>query len=193
MAGSPPLSGNGGRESALQGAPGDGRRLGPNQVARLDGRAMEAVLAFVGEAAGAIPSTILGKPRPTKVTGDVRGRSRSVIGEDNAPVGRAPVKGRPDASLLERGRGETPCRDRLKLVPRRQARGRPGSDCRKMVRRHAGRTLVGIRGLGSGSGKREGLRGQRDASRALGNRAVYGCSYRESIAEVGEKHLVRAS
>jgi hypothetical protein len=127
------------------------------------------------------------------MTGDVRGRSRSCIGEDNAPVRRAPVKRRPDASLLERGRGETQCRDRLKLVTRRQARGRPGSDCRKMVRRHAGRTLVGIRGLGSGSGKRERLRGQRDASRALGNRAVYECSYRESIAEVGEKHLVRAS
>lgn len=61
--------GNGGRESALQGAPVDGRRLGPNQVVRLDGRAMEAVLVFVvarreqsrwSSSAGAIPSMISG-------------------------------------------------------------------------------------------------------------------------------------
>lgn len=61
--------GNGGRESALQGAPVDGRRLGPNQVVRLDGRTMEAVLVFVvarreqsrwSSSTGAIPSMISG-------------------------------------------------------------------------------------------------------------------------------------
>lgn len=96
--------GNGGRESALQRAPVDGRRLGPNQVVRFDERAMDAVLVFVARGMGAIPSHHLGKPRTAGTTGDVRGRSRSFIGEDNAPVRRAPVTGSPDASILERGR-----------------------------------------------------------------------------------------
>lgn len=80
---------------------------------------MEAVLVFVVSRVGAIPSDDLGKPRTAGTTGDVRDRSRSFIGEDNTPVGRAPVKGRPDASILERGRGGTPCGGRLKLVTRR--------------------------------------------------------------------------
>jgi hypothetical protein len=50
------LIGNGGRESAHQGAPVDGRRLGPNQVVRFDERAMEAVLAFADS----------GKPDPMR-------------------------------------------------------------------------------------------------------------------------------
>jgi hypothetical protein len=73
------LIGNGRRESARQGAPVDRRRLGPNQIVRVDERAMEAVLVLAD----------LGKPRSTETTGDVRGRSRSVIGEENTPVGRA--------------------------------------------------------------------------------------------------------
>jgi hypothetical protein len=185
--------GNGGRESAHQGAPVDGRRLGPNQVVRFDERAMEAVLVFVVSPVGAISSDDLGKPRTAGTTGDVRGRSRSFIGEDNAPARRAPMKGRPDASILERGRGGN-------TVPHQTEAGPAPSSARPTgvglsqdgpaPRRTNARW---IRGLGSGYGKREGLRGQRDASRALGNRAVYGCSYRESIAEVGEKHLFRAS
>jgi hypothetical protein len=66
---------------------------------------MEAVLVFVVSAMGEIPSDDLGKPRTAETTGDVRGRSRSFVGEENAPVRRAPVKGSPDASILERGRG----------------------------------------------------------------------------------------
>lgn len=34
--------------------------------------------------------------------------------------------------------------------------------------------------------------GQRSASCAPGSRAVYGCSCRQSVAEVGERHLLRA-
>lgn len=154
---------------------------------------MEAVLVFVVSPMGAISSDDLGKPRTAETTGDVRGRSRSFIGEENAPVGRAPGNGRPDASILERGRGGN-------TVPNQTKAGRAPSSARPTgvglsqdgpaPRRTNARR---IRGLGSGYGKREGLRGQRDAGRALGNRAVYGCSYRESIAEVGEKHLFRAS
>lgn len=82
------------------------------------------------------------------MTEDVRGRSRSFIGEDNTPVGWALVKSAPTSRSSREDPTVEPCRDRPKLVPRRQVRGQPGSDCRKMVRRHAGRTLVGIRGFG---------------------------------------------
>lgn len=69
------LIGNGGRESALQRAPVDGRRLGPNQVVRLDERTMEAVLVFAARGTGAISLPPL---RETENGGDDRGRQRSV-------------------------------------------------------------------------------------------------------------------
>lgn len=52
------------------------------------------------------------------------------------------------------------CRDRLKLALRRQARGQPGLDCRKMVQRHAERTLVtssGFRLRAAASGRACGV------------------------------------
>lgn len=66
------------------------------QVVRFDGRAMEAVLVFDG----------LGKPGLAGATGDVRGRSRSVTGEENPSVRRVPEHGCPDVTRLERGRDE---------------------------------------------------------------------------------------
>jgi len=179
-----------GRESAPQGAPVDGRRLGPNQVVRFDERTMEAVLVLVGS----------GKPDPAvRESALTRGRQeasevRRAASSEKTTLRWGGYPNREPRRLepRERARRSTVC-DGRKLVPRRQVRGQPGSDCRKMVRRHAGRTLVTIRGLGLGSGERERLRGRRDASRALGNRAIFGCSYRESIAEVGEKHLFRSS
>jgi len=88
-------------------------------------------------------------------------------------------KGHPDATISERRRGLAPCSEGLKLVLRRQASGQSGSDCRKVVRRQAGSF-------------RATLRGQRGESHALGSRAIHECSCRKSIAEVGEKHLLRA-
>jgi hypothetical protein len=41
-------------------------------------------------------------------------------------------------------------------------------------------------------GEGEASCGQRSASYAPGSRAVHGCSCRESVAEVGERHLLRA-
>lgn len=87
----------------------------------------------------------------------------------------------PDLPLAER-RTE-PCTDRPKLEARRQARAQPGLDHRKVVRRRT-----------EEPGPRVGEEscGQRSASCALGSRAVHGCSCRESVAEVGEKHLLRS-
>jgi len=146
--GLPTFIGNGRRESARQGVPVDGRRLGPNQVVRFDERAMEAVLAFAGSG--------------NRSCGGDRRRQRSVAQRHRRRQrsdGAGTPRGRPDASLLERGRCGSPCRDRPKLVPRRQARVQPGSDCRKMVRRHTGTTLVefGVSASGPASGKACGV------------------------------------
>jgi hypothetical protein len=72
--------------------------------------------------------------------------------------------------------------DRPKLERRRQALLHLGPDCRKVVRRRypdgLGLTLRAHRGGG-----------RRGESCGLGSRASFGCSYRMSVAEVGEKHL----
>jgi len=71
---------------------------------------------------------------------------------------------------------------RPKLERRRQALLYLGPDCRKVVRRRypdgLGLTLQAHRGGG-----------RRGASCGLGSRAIFGCSYRMSVADVGEKHL----
>jgi hypothetical protein len=77
--------GTGARESASRGAPGDGRRLGSSDPGLVDERAGEASL---------VPET-RGQPRVAGATWDVRGYSRSVIGEDNAPMTRSPHSGAP--------------------------------------------------------------------------------------------------
>jgi hypothetical protein len=71
---------------------------------------------------------------------------------------------------------------RPKLERRRQALIYPGLDCRKVVRRRAPNGM----GLTLWAHFGGGLRG---ASRRRGNRTLYECSYRVSVAEVGEKHL----
>jgi hypothetical protein len=65
----------------------------------------------------------------------------------------------------------------------------PRSDCRKVVRRRC----LKYRALVPWHGRRSWGEGQRGASRALGNRAIYECSCRKAVADVGEKHLVRES
>jgi hypothetical protein len=71
--------------SAARGAPVDGRRLGPLDPALLD----------EGAGKGGPGPRRLRATGPTGTTGDVRGRLRSAIGEDNAPMGRPARKGGP--------------------------------------------------------------------------------------------------
>jgi hypothetical protein len=71
---------------------------------------------------------------------------------------------------------------RPKLVQRRQTLIHLGSDCRKAVRR---RNPDGI-GAHAPAHRGGGLRG---ASCGLGSRAIFGCSFRTSVAEVGATHL----
>jgi hypothetical protein len=147
----------------------------------------------LSESDGSNPVAHLGKPRPAGVTGDVRGRSRSFIGEDNTPAGRALERVLRRRAPRERTRRQTVSRQTEAGPAPSSARptGVGLSQDGPAPRRTNARWSSGFR-LRSAS-KREGLRGRHDASRALGNRAVYGCSYRESIAEVGKKHLSRAS
>jgi len=118
-------------------------------------------------------------------TGSVRGRSSALRVADKAKPGwHRPIKGRePDDRKAERRSGVV-C-ERPKLEARRQARAQPGSDCRKVVRRRTKATFP--------SRETDAVCGQCSASCALGNRTVHGCSCRESIAEVGEKHLLRVT
>jgi hypothetical protein len=137
-------------------------------------------------------SSLRVKPEVTGTPRGVRGQSRSAIGEDNAPLGREPERAPRHHVLREEGEVETPCRDGLKLATRRQARANRG----RIVARRSGATQDEVRfelGASVPSPRRAGgLRGRRGESRALGSRAVYECSCRTSIADVGEKHLSRA-
>jgi len=71
---------------------------------------------------------------------------------------------------------------RPKLETRRQALLYLGPDCRKVVRRRY------PNGLGLTPWAHRGG-GRRSASCGLGSRAIFGCSCRMSVAEVGAKHL----
>jgi hypothetical protein len=79
---------------------------------------------------------------------------------------------------------ETSCAIRPKLEPRRQARAQPEPNCRA---KHGGSAPLGRNR--SRSGKHPAV--FRSASYESGSRAIHGCSCRESVAEVGKKHLVR--
>lgn len=81
-----------------------------------------------------------------------------------------------------------------------QRRVRIGQSWRRAVKRAPSRGRIVARWSGvarknpspSQEGEGEASCGQRSASYAPGSRAVHGCSCRESVAEVGEKHLLRA-
>ena len=73
-------------------------------------------------------------------------------------------------------------RKKLKLERRRQARFHLGSGRRKAVWRSSPDGLGVILRAHRGGG-------HQGASRGLRNRAIFGCSYRMSVAEVGERHL----
>jgi hypothetical protein len=78
-----------------------------------------------------------------------------------------------------------------------QRRVRIGQSWRRAVKRAPSRGRIVARRSGVarknptlGKGKHPAV--QRSASYAPGNRAVHGCSCRQSVAEVGERHLLRA-
>jgi len=74
---------------------------------------------------------------------------------------------------------------RPKLERRRQALLYLGLDCRKVVRRRVPDGIELTLWAHCGGGLRGASRGHR-------NRAIYECSYRGSVAEIGEKHLPSA-
>jgi len=139
------------------------------EAARVDARAVEAIL-------------VLRRSLVTGGRGARQGRQRPV----RRPCARLRTP-RQGSAALERGssplhlmRGTRA--GRPKLVRRRQTLIHLGSDCRKVVRR---RYPDGI-GANAPAHLGGGLRG---ASCGLGSRAIFGCSYRTSVAEIGAKHL----
>lgn len=183
MAGSLPI-GNGARESALQGASVDGRRLGSYVVVHVDAWAAKAVLVV----------------RCCRVTpkgaGDDRRRQRSVaqlLRRRKRSVGVGCSRERPDATFSRGNEAE-----------HRVATGRSwsgavkrGANRGRIVARRFGATRnvrsARARGFGFESGWAQRPRGLRGASCVLGHRTIHGCSCRTSIADVGEKHLSRAT
>jgi len=162
----------GSRERIDLGAPVEGRRFGSGKSSSLTrGRRKRSWLLESVRVSGLLRGA----------TGSVRGRTSASCMAEKARPRWYRRKAAPGSALAER-RTET-CTDRPKLEARRQARAQPGPDYRKVVRRRTGE-------LGPRVG--EASCGQRSASCAPGSRAVHGCSCRESIAEVGEKHLLRA-
>jgi hypothetical protein len=177
--------GAGKRASALHGAPVDGRRLGSRSPFSFDERAGEPILVTEGS-------------RATADRRDDRGRQRSLAQHHRRRKrsdGAAARKGSPTQRSSKGFRGGSPCREEPKLDLRRQAQANRG----RIAARRSGATQENrSSGRGSGARKRgrtfapmEGkhLRGRRGESRVLGSRAIRGCSCRESVAEVGEKHL----
>jgi hypothetical protein len=127
------------------------------------------------EVSGLTPGLLRG------ATGSVRGRTSTSCMAEKARPRWCRRKAVPGSALAER-RTE-PCTDRPKLEARRQARAQPGQDRRKAVRRRKEEPNPRVG---------EASCGQCSASCAPGSRAVHGCSCRGSVAEVGERHLLRA-
>lgn len=146
------------------------KALRAEEAAALDGAAVESVLGASTKAGAA------GWKRGA--TGSVRGRSPASHAVENAAARQRCPKGNA-RSAPPRGIGGQ-WSERPKLEARRQSRPTWG----RIAARLSG--AAQIDGLTSG-----GLRGRLRESGALGNRAVHGCSCRESDAEVGEKHLPR--
>lgn len=169
----------GSRQRVDLGAPVEGRRFGSGKSSPLTrGRRKRSWF---------LESVRVEQAR--KASGRDRERQRSDVSLAHGrkrQAGVAPPEQRrcPDLHLAER-RTE-PCTDRPKLEARRQARAQPGSDCRKAVRRRTEEPDSSARGRGEASCD------QRSASYVPGSRAVHGCSCRGSVAEVGERHLLRA-
>jgi len=168
------------RESALQGAPVDGRRLGPRKSFSLTRGRRQRSLA----------------PRVLRISGGSAGRDRRcqrplirlALGRKRLATAASP--GMPDAPVP---RGTRVRQDR-EVVPRGEEveAGRassnadqPGLDCRKVVRRRTGEPL----GPNTRNGKHPAVDATKVACPEI-ERCI-GCSYRKSVAEVGKRHLHR--
>ena len=156
------------------GTPGNTHRwkaLWAGKVTALDGAMMEAVLAPRD------PSGLVRSPRGA--TGSVRGRSPALSSADNAGSWQhrdgIAVLASPNASRGRRRGTEWP-----KLGATPSSVDSTGAGLPQGGPALPGRTR-------SRSGKHPGV--QAGASLRPGNRAVHGCSCRESVAEVGLKHL----
>lgn len=153
----------------------DGRRSGPGKPQSLTRRRWQRswLLAKPGFPGGAGRD----RERQRSIVSSARGREHR--GGEAPPSGGCPVL----PSNKEGGRRGDGAEAG---VTRRQARAQPGLDRRKTVWRRSralvSATSVAVEDAGSG---------QRCASCALGSRAICECSGRESVAEVGEKHLPR--
>lgn len=150
------------------------KALGAAKVVLLDERAAETVLALRDTRVHWNPVNARG------ATASVRGSSPALrVAENATPGRRRPIGWRSEPSA---NRGRRRCAEEPKLEACRQARSQPGSGCRKVVRRREGEL-----DLGRGSAPRSA---RVRVARAPGNRTVHGCTCRESVAEVGEKHLL---
>jgi hypothetical protein len=160
--------------SAARGAPVDGRRLGPLDPALLD----------EGAGKGGPGPRRLRATGPTGTTGDVRGRLRSATGEDNAPMGRPAREGGPTPRSPRGDAGGKKCRNDRSWTYAVKREAQPGSDCRKVVRRHAGqsRDRCWAHALQRSGGS---LRGRRSASCVLGNRAISGARVGSRLQKSG--------
>lgn len=157
-----------------------GKALRIGKVGLLDGRAAEAVLA---------PRKCPGftnSGRLRGATGSVRGRTSASRMAENARPRRRRQRG--GARICNSPKGE-------------QSRVRIGRSWRRAVKRAPSRGRIVARRsdvarknptLPLAGGEGEASCGQRSASYAPGSRAVHGCSCRVSVAEVGERHLLRA-
>jgi hypothetical protein len=156
-----------------------GKALWAVDAVLFDARPVEAILVPRDDSG-------LGLDAARGATGSVRGRTPALNARPTTPSqgGHRHAVTRSPSDTTGKS-----CAYRSKLDTRRQARIQPGQDCREVVRRRTGEP-----DLGRGSTLRSAHRSpSREVRGAPGSRAIHGCSYRESIAEVGEKHLLRAA
>jgi hypothetical protein len=169
-------------KAALLGAPVEERRSGPWQAARIDVRAVEAVL---------VPRSHPGFRRARGATGSVRGRSPTLNSADKvgsggrhrsrwcsrSPVGRNASRGHVRDTTEAGDASSNACPAGAELP---QGGSAPLGRTRHELSASAGSAR---------SGKNPAV--TRGASCEPGNRTVGECSCRESVAEVGKKHLLR--
>jgi hypothetical protein len=165
------------RESDLLGSTCRGKALWVGKVVLIDEGAAEAIL-------------VLRERRPGN-TGRHRG-ARQGASEVVSPALSMAENARPGWHRPKRRRSETWSRKAQRGREREaEAGGAPSSACPAGVGLpQGGPTSHGRTGP---SRVRQALCDQRSASCAPGSRTVHGCSCRESVADVGEKHLLRAT
>jgi hypothetical protein len=172
----------GSRKRVDLGAPVEGRRFGSGKSVSLTRERRKR--SWLLESARGSPNS----GRLRGATGSVRGRTSASRMAENARPRRRRHRG--GARICTSPKGEQ-SRVRIgrswrRAVKRAPSRGRIVARRSGVARKNPTPPAFGRRGEGEASC------GQRSASYAPGSRAVHGCSCRESVAEVGEKHLLRA-